>query len=89
MVLVGARAPTGFVIAMNDLNGNLMSSASTFAADLVGVTNACRVLGMTKVPGNTTGQYQIFLNGDASCVGAAVRVIVTAPSGIQTIQVFN
>lgn len=89
MVLVGARSPTGFVITMNDLNGNLMASGSTFAADLVGATNACRVLGMTKVPGNTAGQYQIFLNGDASCTTTAVRVIVTAPSGIQTIQVFN
>ncbi|MBK7655369.1 MAG: hypothetical protein IPJ18_09850 [Betaproteobacteria bacterium] len=75
---------------MNDLNGNLMATASTYAADLVaGSEIACRVLGMTKVPGSTTGQYQIFLNGDVSCAGAAVRVIVTAPSGIQTIQVFN
>ncbi|MBP7780003.1 MAG: hypothetical protein KA045_00515 [Burkholderiaceae bacterium] len=90
MVMVGARTGSGFVISMNDLNGNLMATASTYAADLVaGSEIACRVLGMTKVPGSTTGQYQIFLNGDVSCAGAAVRVIVTAPSGTQTIQVFN
>lgn len=89
MVLVGARTLSGFVITMNDLNGNLMATNASFAADLVGAANGCKVLGMTKVPGNTTGQYQIFLNGDASCAASPVRVIVTAPSGIQTIQVFN
>lgn len=86
--LNGARSLNGFVVTIKDLNGNAFASAATYAAEIVNGGASCTVVGMTKVP-NTANQYQVFLNGDVSCGTAAISVVVTAPSGRQTIQVFN
>lgn len=86
---VSARTVTELVINVVDSNGNNMALGTSVAAE-VGDSSLCKVRRVIGTPNlNALGIYTITLNGDPSCASAVIDVIVTAPSGFQTFQVFR
>lgn len=89
MTLVTTSPPNGMTVHIQDANSDVgMPTGSTIAASVTTAGVACAVtrVSPTPFPNKVYGtDFNILLNGDASCVaGVKIDVTVTSPGGIVT-----